>query len=299
MMDPERILFAPTEEKVEALREIEEECEWRGEYEAMYVSLLEDADPEVRRLTVAAFWDFPDPVYADVLLRVAGQDDSAQVRTEAYCVLGRYMYESVVTRELDSDSFVRIRSFLYRTVCSTKEDLDVRCRALEALSFDASEDVAALINWAYGHPGPEVNRTAVFCMGRSCSDRWIDLLLRELGSSDRSRQLEAIGAAFEGGFRAATPSLRNLALSKDLDIRLEAIWALSRTRGPGALETLEMCAMDLRPDVRETAEEAIDEYYTCETCTEEDCPYLEFSDSYDELTDESWFDDGEQEPCGF
>ena len=102
--------------------------------------------------------------------------------------------------------------------------------------------------------------TGLFAMGRSGNSRWDEFILRELESPEPRLRLEAIAAASEAELAAATPSLRNLASHPDKDIRMAAVWALANTRGPGALETLEMCALSEDPEVRAAAEDALDEF---------------------------------------
>jgi HEAT repeat protein len=142
--------------------------------------------------------------------------------------------------------------------------------AIEALSFDADEAVHDLIDWAYRHPSAEVRMTAIFAMGRSHSPRWSEAILAELDSPEKRLQLEAVNAAADAGIQAATPKLRNFALSKDKEIRLAAIWGLAHTRGPGSLETLETCAQSEDEETRNVANDAIEEYYSAERGEEDE-----------------------------
>jgi HEAT repeat protein len=103
--------------------------------------------------------------------------------------------------------------------------------------------------------------TALFAMGRSRTPRWADAIAAELDSKDPQLQLEAVNAAAEFGLSSATPKLRNLTVHKDKEIRMAAIWALAHTRGPGALETLEMCAQSDDEEIRNVANDAIEEFY--------------------------------------
>ena len=93
---------------------------------------------------------------------------------------------------------------------------------------------------------------------------YVDALLHELDSAERELQLEAVNASAESGLEQATPRLRNLAASTDKEIRMAAIWALSQTRGPGAMETIEMCTQADDEEVRNIAHEALEEIYHAE-----------------------------------
>jgi HEAT repeat protein len=94
-------------------------------------------------------------------------------------------------------------------------------------------------------------------------------------------QVEAINAAAEAGLSAATPKLRNLAVHKDREIRLAAIWSLANTRGPGALETLEMCAQSEDEETRNAAGDALDEFYHASSADDDE------GDDYDESDEDS------------
>lgn len=54
---------------------------------------LEDEDPEVRTKAVQCLWDYPEPAYIDVLIDIAENDPSAQVRHKAIVTLGRFIVD--------------------------------------------------------------------------------------------------------------------------------------------------------------------------------------------------------------
>jgi HEAT repeat protein len=203
-------------------------------------------------------------------MRMAESDPDNDVRAKAASVLGIYIYEAVVNGALDEAHYLSVRSFLLDLAQDPRENILVRRMALEALSFDADETVHDLIDWAYRHPAIEVKMSSLFAMGRSRNPRWTDTILAELDSPERQLQIEAINAAAEAGLSAATPKLRNLAVHKDREIRLAAIWSLANTRGPGALETLEMCGQSEDEDTRNAAGDALDEFYHAERSDEEE-----------------------------
>lgn len=248
------------EEKLKFLHEIEDSGEWRGDYEEIYVALFDDPDPEVRQFAVAGFWDFPGQKYVDRLINKARGDADAQVRAEACSVLGIYIYEGFVLEEFSPTEAQKVRRFLLGTLENENEDPLVRRRALEAVSFDDSEEVFQHIDQAYASGDTDWRATAIFCMGRCGNERYSPTIIKELDSADKLHKLEAIGAAGEAFLATATPKLRVLAMDKDKDVRLESIWALSHTAGPGALETLELCAINSDDDVQRVAQEAIEEY---------------------------------------
>lgn len=269
MVDRESLARMTEQEKVELLNRVtsgEETCESAF---VLYSALMDDGSAEVRKLAISAVWDAPELQYIEPLIDKVEHDPDPEVRARAASILGIYVHEGVVMMELPERELMRVRSFLLGTVRNEAVPMLVRRLALEALSFDTGDDVAELIEWGFGHPDKDVKMSALFAMGRSSSERWIDTIVAELNAEDRDLKLEAIGAAGEAFIEEATPTLRSLAMSKDRDVRLQAIWALARTRGPGALEVLELCATDRDEEIRHVAEDAIEEYRAYEEETED------------------------------
>jgi len=281
MLNPDDLSMMTEQEKLELLQQIGEAEECQDCFEPIYRRLMEDESPQVRQEAVASLWDLADPRHVEPLMRMAEKDPDDGVRAKAASVLGIFIYEAVSNGALDEASYLSVRSFLLDLAQNPRENILVRRMALEALSFDADETVHDLIDWAYRHPEIEVRMTALFAMGRSRNPRWTDSILSELDSPERQLQLEAINAAAEAGLGAATPKLRNLAVNKDREIRLAAIWSLANTRGPGALETLEMCAQSEDEETRNAAGDALDEFYHASRADEDE------ADDYGESDDDT------------
>jgi len=273
MASAEDVTRMTESEKIELLRRLTETDEPQGWHDEVFEELIDDESSEVRKLAVRGFWYMPQPKYIDMLIAKARDDPAVEVRGNAASVLGAYVYEGSVMEELPQKDFLRIRGFLLGLIRDEDQPLLVRRMALEALSFDTGKDVHEWIEWAYTHSDRKARITALFCMGRNGSGpdgRWDDIIVAELNSPDQGMQLEAIHAATESFLEVATPRLRTLAMSRDKNLRMHAIWALGHTAGPGALEVLELCATDADQDVRETAAEAIEEYDTFTSTDEND-----------------------------
>ena len=282
MLNPDDLLMMTEQEKLDLLHQVGDADECQDCFEPIYRRLMEDESPKVRREAISALWDLADPRHLEPLMRKAESDPDTEVRAKAASVLGIYIYEAVANDALDESSYLTVRSFLLDLAQNPREDLLVRRMAIEALSFDADEPVHDLIDWAYRHESPEVKMTALFAMGRSRSSRWAEVILAELDSPDPQMQLEAVNATAEAELSAATPKLRNLAVSKDKETRLAAIWALAHTRGPGALETLELCAQSGDGEIRDSAADALDEFHRASHADADG-----ESDDYDETEDET------------
>ena len=261
MITPDDISIMTEDEKLEFLRTLSEAESWQDSFRPLYEQMIDDDSARVRAEAIAALWELADEKYIEPLMRKAENDPDTSVRARAASVLGIYIYDGLVESELDHARFLEVRKFLMDLASDPDEDLSVRRLALEALSFDPEEDVCDLIEWAYEHSSLEVRISAVFAMGRAGSVRWHDRILEELDSDDAKMKLEAVRAAGEAHLTEATPRLRSLTRHADRDIRIEAIWALSHTGGPGALETLEMCAQSEDEEIRRVAASAVDEFH--------------------------------------
>jgi len=282
MLNPEKIdevVNASTEDKLELLRRLAEIPSWDADYTSLYRELLSDPSPEVRKLCLAAFWDNGGDDDLAPILEIARNDPDAGVRAQACSTLGIFVYEGAMLEDLAADEYESLRGFLIERTRDEGEDVDVRRYALESLGFDGEGEIEEMLTWACQQEDPRWQASAVFAMGRAGRPSWTAHIVDALDSDNRMVKLAAVKAACESYCEEATPKLRNLALCDDQDLRLEAIWALGRTGGLGALETLEMCLRAEDGTVREMAQGAIEEYGILSNIDEDD------------LDDENWDED--------
>lgn len=278
MLTPDDLSLMDDKEKLDLLRRLAESDEWQESFEPLYRRLMDDPEPKVRQEAIAALWDLADPRHIEPLMQKAESDPDAGVRAKAASVLGIFIFEAVAHGVIEEAQFLAVRGQLLDLAQNPREEMEVRRMAIEALSFDLDDVIADLIEWAYKQPAVEMRMSAIFSMGRSRSPRWTDVILSELDSKEPKLQMEAVNACAEASLTTATPKLRLLAGSKEREVRLAAIWALARTRGPGAIETLEMCGQSSDEETRAAANEAIEEYYLAE---EEDAQNPDFDESDD------------------
>jgi HEAT repeat protein len=139
------------------------------------------------------------------------------------------------------------------------EDIDVRRRALEAISNSSLEIVDEAIQEAYSGDERRMQVSAVFAMGRSCDPQWSDFVLRELTSDDPEMRYEAARAAGELEIAEAVPHLTRLGLDSDREIQDMAIWSLGEIGGREALRILNAMAQDAEQNGDRDLREAIDD----------------------------------------
>ncbi|MFB0546537.1 MAG: HEAT repeat domain-containing protein, partial [Anaerolineae bacterium] len=262
------------EEKIEHLKRIIESEDYSTDYLPVLKGFMGDEDPEVRELAISALWDYLEPEMIDPLFDKAKNDPSQEVCSQAIITLGRYIYEGdlidydfdwgmieplMQESELSERDFLRVKAFLLQIARDEEESLDSRRFAIEALGFLIEPEILDLIAEAYAHPDVRMKASAIFAMGRGGSEQWAEIILKELDSSVEEIQYEAIRAAGEASLSKAAPRLKQLALSDNKDLRLEAIWALGKTGGRGVSQFLESCAQEEDEDIREVAEAALEE----------------------------------------
>jgi HEAT repeat protein len=237
---------------------------------------LKDEDPEVRARAVQCLWDYPEPAYIDVLIDLAENDPSEEVRHKALSGLGRYIYEGEMADydfnigpyddvlredELPQADFERVRDYLLALIKDESRPLDVRRRAIEAISFTHEPEVLNIIEKAYHHPDNKMKISAIFAMGRNGNVRFEDHILEALYSPIPDIEYEAVRAAGESHLESANRQLMRIAKSaEDKDLRMAAIWSLGQIGHEMSFELLDDLQFDRDKDIREVAEAAMDEW---------------------------------------
>src|SRR5690606_36751293 len=102
--------------------------------------------------------------------------------------------------------------------------------------------------------------SAVFAMGRTCDNRWNDIVLREIDNADPANRYEAARASGELEIKEAVPHLARLAQGPDREIKEVAIWSLGEIGGSYAMKILgalaDVAEQDEDVDQLESIEEA-------------------------------------------
>lgn len=265
------------EERIARLRMIVESPDYMSDDSGVLREHLDDPEPEVRKLALEGLWDCPEPEFVPLLIATAQDDPDLGVRCRAIVTLGRYVYEGEMAAydldfgeldefarsgELPQDHWERVKTFLIDTYRDESKSLDERRFAVEALSFCADDEILEIIQEAYDHAESTMKLSAIFAMGRNGNPRWANTILKELYNPDRELQLEAIRAAGEAGLTEAGKDLWRLTYADDQEIQLEAIWSLGQSGWEGAFERLDELSIDSPdPEIRETAEAALEEWY--------------------------------------
>jgi HEAT repeat protein len=252
---------------------------------------LQESEPDVRIEAIEALSDCREDLAIDCLIDRVRTDADGDVRCAALLALGQYIYLGTISdydtshpelfEEIPEGEYDRTREFLFSVYRDESRPLGERRCAVEALSFDGGEDILDAIAELYARPEKMAQMSALRAMGRSASVRWLNIVGQELYNDDLDVQIEAIEAAGEMSADSLGKDLLRLTYADDRDVVLSALWALGQTGWDGAFDRLD--EMSLHPDgeVREIADEAMDEWLffnglTSDLDEEEEDEFLDF-----------------------
>jgi HEAT repeat protein len=154
---------------------------------------------------------------------------------------------------------VQVGHVLLNVVGDKNKSMDVRRRALEAVSPISTEQVKTAIKTAYEGRDERLAISAVYAMGKNCDTKWLPFLLKELKNSDAEMRYEAVTACGELGDEEIMQYLLPVANDEDIDVRLALIQALGKIGGNEAKQFLQKNANDPNEAVRDAIETALNE----------------------------------------
>ncbi len=240
---------------------------------------LDDEDAGVREAAIDLLFDDNSLSLMDDLIDKAQWDDSIAVRAAAVSALGRFILAGELG-ELPERETTRAQDAAVNLLTNEDEDLDVRRRALEAISNSSHEIVPDAITEAYDSQEPVMRYSAVFAMGRTADDVWGDTVTRELNSNDPAMRFEAARSAGELELEDSVPKLVRLAFEDEIEIREVAVWSLGEIGGRDALRALNMLADRLKEEGETEGDlyEAVTDAIANASLVGGDFSFMEFDD---------------------
>lgn len=227
-------------------------------FNAVFLSVLDDAEASVRVLAIRGLWEYEGHDLIGRLLRVLEKDEEPEVRAEAALALGRFvlMFEFGKLRERH---FQKVEEGLRRTLEDELEVDEVQARALEAIGACGRPWVREAILRAYESETPRLKTSALHAMGRNCEPRWLPLLIEELGSEDPEMRYEAATALGSLADKRAVSPLAPLLYDPDLEVKEAAIAALGQIGGSDVMSLLRPLLQAPSASVQEAAAAALAE----------------------------------------
>lgn len=225
-------------------------------FDAVFARGLSDEDAAVRLESVRGLWEHDAPDIIDPLLDLLDRDPDAGVRAEAALALGRFV-ALAVDGKLRERHFQRVEEGLKRAIANPSEAIEVRARAIESAGAYDAPWVRQAISEAYESGVFRLKVSALHAMGRSCEDRWLPLVLKELSSDEPELRYEAALACGMVGDEAVIPNLIRLIVDPDEEVKEAAIHSLGEIGGRQAREALIALLDSDSEAVREAATEAL------------------------------------------
>ncbi len=228
-------------------------------FDNVAIMCLSDKDPVARATAIRLLWQSHKEKLVPLFLNMLLEDPESIVRAAAATGLGLFVYLGEL-EEIKESTYRNLVDRLIEVHLSSDETL-VRRRALEALGYASHPDVPGFIKRAYESNHEEWLQSALFAMGRSCDDRWVENVLTMIDHPDNLVRYEAIRAAGELEAKDARQPLFDLLEegTDDNDIYFAAVWSLSKIGGDQVRQLLEMSLEETDdPDEIEFLEEALD-----------------------------------------
>ena len=242
---------------VEMLVEVAED-NFELDYDQIFRLCLGDGDGEVRAKAIEGLSECEERSLLDPLISLLLGDLEDSVRAAAAAALGTFAMLAEFG-ELKANDADKVEKALLTAFSNKKEQMDVRCRALESISMMSRPQVEVMIRQAYQSDELEFRASALCAMGRTCNSDWLSILLQELSSPSAQLRFEAARACAELEADDAVPRLIELTRDDDAQVRLSAVEALGRIGGDEAKQALQECRDGADDAMSEAAEDALDE----------------------------------------
>lgn len=207
------------------------------DYTAIGRIALNDPDAEVRQFAIEMLAEDRDLALMERYIDIATSDESTAVRAASASALGAFILAGELGELPEAETGKAQRAML-RLFEDQSQAVDVRRRALEALSNCGHPKVPEAIRRAYANSERRMRVSAIYAMGRTCDAAWREIVLHELGSEDPEIRFEAARAAGELELREAVAALTLLGRDSDPEIREIAIWSLGEIGGEDAMRVL-------------------------------------------------------------
>lgn len=237
-------------------------------FDDIFQGCLDDPSELVRAKAIEGLKGSEDCRLVIPLVKLLLQDETETVRVAAAVTLGRFALLSEFEK-LRPYYATRVCDALLAVVENKGESLELRRRALEAISPLSLPRIKQLIEEAYASDNPKLRASAIYAMGRSCNPVWLPTLIGELSNPDAEIRFEAVGACAELDDEVV-PHLIPLCYDRDSEVQVAAIVALGQVGGKQARQALQRLLDDTDDLVRRTAERALAETELDRVAREED-----------------------------
>ncbi len=250
----------PAERKVNMLRQMAgvAEEDFHYDFGKVMIAFAEDAAGDVRLAALEGLWDEHRTSLIPLLTRLLAHDEDPRVRALAAVQLGRFI-DAAIMEEISEQAVAPAISVLRTAFNDADEHIDVRRRALEALSFGDEHDIDVMIEEAYYAEDLDMYMSSLFAMGRTANKQWVPYLLEGLTHELAPVRAEAMRALGNIGDPETVVHIASvLAEESESIVRFEAIMALGEIGGSDAKSLLTSLLESDDPEMVEAAEVALE-----------------------------------------
>ncbi len=236
------------------------EANFEVDFDPVFLLGMGDEDAQVRVLAVKSLWEYEHPNLIAPLIHLLKTDPEVDVREAAATTLGKFIYLREL-EEIDPNEATLAEEALLETIYLASEDINVRRRAIESVSFSSDSRIPPVIESAYYHESEKMQVSAIFAMGRNADLVWLPRVMEELDNPNTEIRFEAARACGELEAKDSVGKLIVLIDEEDEDIEVKemAIWSLGRIGGKPAREVLEACLEHEEDALAIAAEDALEE----------------------------------------
>lgn len=233
------------------------------DFDTLYKSMLHDEDAAVRMKAIEGLYESEDTLLIEPLAGLLEHDPSPDVQASAAMTLGKFAILGEL-KKIRQSHVTRIKQVLLTVLNDKSREVEVRRRALEAISAFAIPEVTELIKDAYKSGDHHFKLSAIYAMGKNCQKVWLPIVLKELSNPEPEIRYEAAVAAGELEDEEAVPYLVAMANDQDTEARMAVIQALGKIGGEEAKACLTRLQRSASKAVRQMAEQALEELETYE-----------------------------------
>ena len=227
-------------------------------FDNIFLSCFRDQDADVRSESINGLWENEEPALIPLLIELLNSDPSEKVQATAALALGRFALMAEIG-SIAPKYAIQVGQVLLAVTADTNKSIEVRRRALEAVSPLSTEQVKTAIKTAYESRDERLKISAIYAMGKNCDARWLPFILKELKNSDAEIRYEAVTACGGVGDEDIMQYLLPVAHDEDIDVQLAVIQALGKIGGNEAKLFLKKNANDPNEAVKDAIKTALNE----------------------------------------
>jgi HEAT repeat protein len=224
----------------------------------IFLSCLRDPDADVRSEAINGLWENEEPALIPVLIGLLNSDPEEKVQVAAAQALGRFALMAEIN-SIAPKYAIQVGQALLDVFNDANKPVEVRRRALEAVSPLTTQQVKTAIKTAYESLDERMKISAVYAMGKNCDTKWMPFLLKELKNSDAEIRYEAVTACGEIGDEDIMQYLIPAANDEDIDVQLAVFQAMGKIGGNEAKLFLQKHADEPNEALRDAIETALNE----------------------------------------